>query len=124
MKKLYFLLLSLLTPLLFGVEDFITDFEYGQMLYKNPRGISCATCHGIKGEGRAIVSYREDGENITIKGADIRNHTLSDIKATVDRNHPVMPKYYLTREEVSAIYHYIQAINKEQEIGDDNSTDP
>ena len=117
---MYFLLSSLLPFLLWGGEDFITDFEYGQMLYKNPRGISCATCHGINGEGRDIVSYKKDGEKVTIKGADIRNHTLDEIKDVVDRNHPVMPKYYLTREEVSALYFYIQTINnkdgKQEEI--------
>ncbi len=107
MKKIYFFL-----PLaLLGSEDFITDFEYGQMLYTNPRGISCATCHGLKGEGKAIVSYRENGKRITIKGSDIRDKSLSEIKATVDRNHPIMPKYYLTTEEVSAIYHYLQVVN-------------
>lgn len=107
LKKIYFLL----SLALFGNEDFITDFEYGQMLYTNPRGISCATCHGLKGEGKDIVSYKEDGKRVMIKGSDIRGKSLNEIKATVDRNHPIMPKYYLTREEVSAIYHYLQIVN-------------
>lgn len=99
--------------ILSGGEDFITDFEYGQMLYKNPRGISCAACHGIKGEGKAIVSYRDkDNKLVTIYGSDIRSATLKKLKAIVDRNHPIMPKYYLTIEEVAAIYYYIQTINQ------------
>lgn len=113
------MLIPLLPFLLLGGEDFITDFEYGQMLYKNPRGISCATCHGLNGEGKDIVSYKEDGEKITIKGTDIRDKSLNEIKATVDRNHPIMPKYYLTREEVIAIYIYIQAINNREDQQED-----
>ncbi len=98
---------------LFGSEDFITDLEYGQMLYKNPRGISCASCHGLKGEGKVIVSYlKKNKERVTIYGSDIRQISLSKLKATVARNHPIMPKYYLTTEEVTAIYYYIQMINQ------------
>lgn len=35
--------------------DFISDLEYGMALYKNPRGVACAKCHGIKEIGRAHV---------------------------------------------------------------------
>ena len=105
MNKLYFLF----PLLLIAKEDFISDFEYGQMLYKNPRGISCASCHGDKGEGKEIVSYQNDeNQTIVIRGADIRSHSLAEIEKIVARNHPVMPKYYLTHEEVEAIYFYLQ----------------
>lgn len=95
-------------------EDFISDFEYGQMLYKNPRGISCAACHGENGEGKEIVSYRDDeNQTIVIRGVDIRSHSLAEIEVIVARNHPVMPKYYLTEEEVRAIYEYLQEMNEQ-----------
>ncbi len=42
--------------------DFISDLEYGLALYKNPRGIACAKCHGIKGEKQEITFYYEKGE--------------------------------------------------------------
>ena len=93
-------------------EDFISDFEYGQMLYQNPRGISCAACHGKHGEGKKIVSYREDNRTKSIKGSDIRGKTLEEIESIVARNHPVMPKYYLTHEEVAAIFYYLQESNR------------
>ncbi len=108
MKKIFFLF----PFLLIGSEDFISDFEYGQMLYQNPRGISCAACHAKNGEGKKIVSYRDKNETVTIKGVDIRNRTLDEIEAIVTRNHPVMPKYYLTHEEVEAIYFYLQEMNR------------
>ena len=50
-------------------EDFISEFEYGQMLYRDPRGVGCVPCHGETGEGKMIVSYRNSkGEKITISG--------------------------------------------------------
>ena len=100
--------------LLLAQEDFISDFEYGQMLYENPRGISCAACHAKNGEGKKIVSYQEDNKTIVIKGADIRSRTLDEIEIIVARNHPVMPKYYLTHEEVEAIYNYLQEMNERE----------
>ena len=100
--------------LLLAQEDFISDYEYGQMLYENPRGISCAACHAKNGEGKKIVSYQENNETIVIKGVDIRSHTLAEIEAIVARNHPVMPKYYLTHEEVEAIYYYLHELNKQK----------
>lgn len=42
--------------------DFISDLEYGMALYKNPRGVACAKCHGIKGEKQEITFYYEKGE--------------------------------------------------------------
>ena len=84
------------------------------MLYSNPRGISCAACHAQNGEGKKIVSYQEDNKTIVIKGADIRSVSLDEIKTIVARNHPVMPKYYLTHEEVEAIYNYLREMNERE----------
>ena len=36
------------TFLLAFSKDFITDIEYGKMLYKNPRGVGCNKCHAKK----------------------------------------------------------------------------
>ncbi|MEA3418300.1 MAG: cytochrome c [Campylobacterota bacterium] len=111
MKKIWFLL----PFLLFAEEDFISDFEYGQMLYNNPRGISCAECHGQNGEGKEIVEYRDIRDKTkVIRGSDIRDISLEEIEAIVARNHPVMPKYYLTHEEVEAIYDFIQEKNRRE----------
>jgi len=105
-------LLFLLPLYIFAEGDFITDFEYGMMLYNNPRGISCASCHGELGEGKTIVEYFDnDGKVVTIEGVDIRDKTLREISKTVARNHPIMPKYYLTQEEIKAIHYYIQRKN-------------
>jgi mono/diheme cytochrome c family protein len=108
LRKIWFLL-----PLYcFGEGDFISDYEYGLMLYHNPRGISCASCHGSDGRGKDIVEYiNKEGKRVIIRGIDITYKSFDKIKKTVARNHPIMPKYYLTDEEVSAIYYYLQRKN-------------
>ena len=107
--------LLVFVPLLLGAsEDFITHYEYGQMLYNNPRGVSCSQCHGDKGEGCEIVSFKDvDGKKKVIKGVDIRQESLSSMINSVDVYHEIMPRYYLTDEEVKAIYDYLQKKNKD-----------
>ena len=106
--------LLVFVPLLLGAsEDFITHDEYGQMLYTNPRGVSCSQCHGDKGEGRVIVTFKDvDGKKKVIKGSDIRQENLSAMISSVNSYHKIMPRYYLTDEEVKAIYDYLQKKNE------------
>ncbi len=116
MKKTLFL-----APiLLFG--SFISNQEYGLMLYNNPRGISCAKCHGSKGKGELIATYIDDktGKKQQLIAPNISNLTwkvffnkikyskiLKNGKFKV-LNYSVMPKYdYLTDSEIKAIYDYI-----------------
>jgi len=95
--------LLVFVPLLLGAsEDFITHDEYGQMLYTNPRGVSCSQCHGDKGEGCIIVTYKDvDGKKKVIKGVDIRQDSLSSMINSVNTYHKIMPRYYLTDEELA-----------------------
>ncbi|HSR73988.1 MAG TPA: cytochrome c [Sulfurovum sp.] len=108
MKRLWFLL-----PLmLWGQEDFISHYEYGEMLYANPRGISCSECHGDSGEGKTIVEYRDIHGKQALRGSDIRINTLAEMIKAVNSYHEVMPRYYLTDDEVEAIYDYLQKKNE------------
>ena len=104
--------LLLTIPLLLGAdEDFISHYEYGEMLYNNPRGVSCAQCHGKSGEGKVIVEFRDIHGKQALKGPDIRLKTLDEMLVSVNSTHPVMPRYYLTEEEVKAIFDYLQKKN-------------
>jgi mono/diheme cytochrome c family protein len=104
--------LLLTVPLLLcAQEDFISHYEYGQMLYNNPRGVSCAQCHGESGEGKTIVEFRDIHGKQALKGPDIRLESLERMIYSVNSYHPVMPRYYLTDEEVKAIYDYLQEKN-------------
>ena len=125
------LLLFLLPLLLFSNENnttkddsFLLEMEYGKMLYKNPRGISCAKCHGKEGKGGAkIAKYYDNDRNPKIlKGLNILDYTLDELRASLKNNyrdknnrrvkHKIMPMYYLTEGEIKAIYSYLQHIKK------------
>jgi mono/diheme cytochrome c family protein len=93
-------------------EDFITEFEYGQMLYRDPHGASCAACHGEAGEGKLISEYADkQGKYVSLVGPDIRNATLARIRASVESGKGVMPRYFLTDKEIKTIYAYLQKVN-------------
>ncbi len=103
-------------------EDFISEFEYGQMLYKDPRGVSCASCHGKVGDGSYIASYVDkDGKKHDFYAPDIRKLSLNEFKKAISAGGKLMPKYYLTNKESEAIYKYIQVVNNYQDesIGDE-----
>lgn len=90
------------------------------MLYNNPRGISCVKCHGLKGESKFFVSYKtlnkkinaQVTKNITIP--DIRNIELAKFKEALQGKediNQIMPTYFLSDEEVMAIFYYLKKTN-------------
>jgi mono/diheme cytochrome c family protein len=94
-------------------EDFITEFEYGQMLYQDPRGASCAACHGETGAGELISEYVDrQGRYVALSGPDIRRATLDQIRRSVRKGAGVMPRYFLTEKEIRTIHAYLQRVNK------------
>jgi mono/diheme cytochrome c family protein len=109
MKKVWFILPFVM---LSASEDFISHYEYGEMLYNNPRGVSCAQCHGEDGSGTIIVELKDKHATNTISGSDIRKKSLDVMIESVNRYHEIMPRYYLTDEEIRAIYDFIQKKNK------------
>ena len=125
MKHFIYLLLPLLLSLFLSAEantdeytdeniteSFITDYEYGEMLFANPRGVSCVQCHGASGEGKVIVSYKKSQGKKVLKGADIRKKTLDEMIHASNSYHEVMPRYYLTDDEIATIYEYLQKKNE------------
>jgi len=106
-------------------ESFLSSVEYGRMLYKNPRGISCAQCHGHAGKGgQKIVKYYDKKRNPKLlKGVNITNYSLKDLTASLENNyrennktkhHKIMPMYYLNDKEIQAIFDYLQHSNKQK----------
>ncbi len=96
-------------------DDFISEFEYGQMLYQNPRGVSCVPCHGDHGEGALIAKYREEGKTVQLRGPDIRNVDRRTLRRALSAGKGVMPRYFLTDEEIRALYSYIQQAKKQMD---------
>ena len=131
MIKLLFLFLTSLLYAKDGFNNsFITKFEYGKMLYANPRGISCVKCHGDDAKGKTITSFTHVRNkvkyNCTIRSEDITNIPYENFIATLDpkKEKPKkkfsknqicekliygnsMPKYFLTNEELNSIYFYL-----------------
>lgn len=113
MKKilLFFLFIS------FGFcrEYFITEYEYGKMLYDNPRGIGCSNCHGSRGEGRVIAEYYSKGKKKVLMTDAIWAMSLNDFKKALRKdNGLVMPRYYLTDGEMNALYYYLSEERKRE----------
>ena len=108
MKAISFILvcIEVLTVNVWG-EDFISEFEYGQMLYQNPRGVSCAPCHGDHGEGALISSYKIGDKIVKLKGPDIRNIDRESLRQALSKGKGVMPPYFMTNREIQVLYTYI-----------------
>ncbi len=96
--------------------SFITKFEYGAMLYRNPRGIGCNKCHG-KGDKTVTIAMYKDKKGITqsLKAPPISKLSyvsfMAKLKAKKNRS-LVMPTYFLTDDEIKSIYHYVTNLNK------------
>lgn len=95
-------------------ESFITTLEYGKMLYTNPRGIGCVECHGRFGEGQQIANYTHKRKDKVLQGPSINNLSFSEFKNALQKGTKVMPKYYLTTNEIEAIYKYLESIHNNQ----------
>ena len=90
---------------------FITNYEYGQMLYKNPRGIGCIKCHNEDAKGKLIATYKtKHGEIKKIIAPSITKISYDDFKAKLTKvsdSRSIMPSYFLTNDEMKQIYFYI-----------------
>ncbi|GAA7529290.1 c-type cytochrome [Helicobacter pylori] len=95
--------------------DFISDLEYGMALYKNPRGVACAKCHGIKGEKQEITFYYEKGEKKILYAPKINDLDFKTFKDALSLSKGMMPKYNLNLEEIQAIYLYITSLAHKEE---------
>ncbi len=114
MKFYIFLTLLFNFTLVFAQDKndnlFITNYEYGQMLYKNPRGIGCVKCHGKDGKGRFVARYTHKKKKIDINAPTINTLSLSKfIKTLKSNSNPksIMPTYFLTNDEMKQIHFYI-----------------
>jgi len=131
MKKLFCSLIYCLSLYGNNIENsFITQFEYGKMLYNNPRGISCVKCHGEDAHGKNIVTFthiRNHKKYIcTLHSKDITNISydkflqrldpaIKKVKKKFDKTQVCekltygnsMPTYFLTQDELESIYFYL-----------------
>jgi hypothetical protein len=89
-------------------EPFLQIYEYGQMLYKNPRGIGCHKCHGEHAKGMTIAKYRHKSKQKEIKTRDIRHISYENFIYVFKKSPPsIMPQYRLTEAELQTLHYYI-----------------
>ncbi len=105
MRKVWLLLWCLA---LSADEDFITKDEYASQLYNNPRGISCAKCHGQAGEGRKIAVYEEKGVKREFSAPKIQGVAFYRLKESLSKRIQGMPRYFLTESEIKALYYFLK----------------
>jgi len=106
-------------PLLLGASSsFITDIEYSSQLYKNPRGIGCQHCHGNSGEGKLIANYIDKKEKKSFSGPQINKMSFAAFHKALNDRKRGMPRYFLTKKEIQALYFYLQENNKSEKSND------
>ena len=105
MKNLFFIFF--VSIFIKADDSFITQYEYGEMLYNNPRGIGCVHCHGKDGSGALIAKYKENGKIKSLRGPNIRNKTIKELKKSLFKRHRVMPTYFLTDTEIEALSYFL-----------------
>lgn len=111
MKYILFLILA---NSLFCESTFITPMEYASSLYKNPRGIGCHKCHGENGEGLLIAKYVHKGKEKAFMGPKINTIPYFKFEQELDKRKRGMPRYFLTKSEVQALYRYLHRNDKKE----------
>ncbi|MBA1437461.1 MAG: cytochrome c [Epsilonproteobacteria bacterium] len=114
MKYLTLFTLLFFATLLSGKATFITQMEYASSLYKNPRGIGCDKCHGINGEGKVIANYVHKGVKKSFVCPAIRDLGFQDFYNALKQRKKGMPRYFLTTEEIKALYLYLHRDDKKK----------
>ena len=109
MKQILLLTIPLI---LMALSSFITPIEYASQLYKNPRGIGCHHCHGENGEGKLIANYKDKKEKKSFKGPAINTMSFATFHQALNDRKRGMPRYFLTKKEILALYSYLQENNK------------
>ena len=78
------------------------------MLYKNPRGVGCHKCHGLKGKGKLIATYKEKNVQKELIAPNITNISKAKFEKIFKKNSfKTMPKYFLTKKEINMLYYYL-----------------
>ena len=114
MKSLVsFALLFTLFGSLSAEVSFITEAEYASQLYHSPRGIGCYKCHGEKGEGRLIATYKDKGEKKYFSPPAINKLKYARFEKALKERQKGMPRYFLTQQEIQILYVYLHPEDQE-----------
>jgi len=110
-----FVIILFLPLFIHAKSSFITPLEYSSSLYKNPRGIGCYHCHGEIGEGKVVANYTHKKKKKSFKGPKINALSYEVFQKALNRSKKGMPRYYLTKSEIKALYFYLQHMKVKDE---------
>jgi hypothetical protein len=105
--KMRLLSLVVLVGFIKAEESFISDKEYGAMLFANPRGIPCKNCHNKNLQDNVIAVYKKRKKRTRVIIPQIKNITFEKLKKAL-KGRSIMPTYYLTNEEIRALVAYLK----------------
>jgi hypothetical protein len=108
-----YVILIFLPLYLFAEATFITQQEYASRLYKNPRGIGCQHCHGDHGEGKLVATYTHKKVKKEFRGPAIDGMNFNKFHNALNERKKAMPRYFLTKKEIQALYLYLNQEKKE-----------
>jgi len=91
---------------------FITPMEYASQLYKDPRGIGCHRCHGDDGKGKVIATYIHKRKKKQFVAPAINEIRYPKFYNTLNKRNRGMPRYFLTKKEIDALYLYLHQNDK------------
>lgn len=103
MKQLIFIMT--LSTTLFA-ENFLTQVEHGEKIYKETRGVACASCHGLYNEGKIILTTKDKKRERKILAPALKELSFNSLKNGI-KNHKFAPPYYLTDYELEAMLAYL-----------------
>jgi len=54
-----------------------------------------------------IAKYKEDGKIKSLRGPNISNKSIKELKKRLFKRHKVMPTYFLTDSEIEALAYFL-----------------
>lgn len=87
------------------------------MLYENPRGIGCNRCHGEDGSEQILGYTLQKDKKVPFVVPSIQNLSYKEFARSLNEekeSKSVMPTYFLTPNEITTLYNYIQEKSKEK----------
>lgn len=69
----------------------------------------------MKKEGKIVAEYTHNKEKKSFIGPKINSLNYDEFKSSLERSKKGMPRYYLTTDEIKALFFYLQQMKVEDE---------
>jgi len=107
--KVKIIIITIFALNLIADEGFISQEEYGAMLFANPRGIACINCHNKKMQNKILTTYKRRKKEFKVIIPEIKNTISLKKLKNILKGKSIMPSYHFTDEEIKALWTYIRS---------------